>query len=43
MMPSVETLTGPVPTEQLGSTLVHEHLIVGDPELDRNWPHPEWD
>jgi phosphotriesterase-related protein len=43
MAPLVETLTGPVPAEQLGTTLVHEHLIVGDPELDRNWPHPEWD
>ena len=24
-------------------TLIHEHLIVGHPELDLNFPHPEWD
>lgn len=43
MTPQVQTLTGPVPAGQLGTTLIHEHLIVTDPELDRNFPHPEWD
>ena len=27
----------------LGTTLIHEHLFVGHPELDLNFPHPEWD
>lgn len=39
----VETVTGVVPADQLGTTLIHEHLIVSDPELDRSLPHPEWD
>lgn len=43
MTSQVETVTGPVPADQLGTTLIHEHLIVSDPELDRNLPHPEWD
>lgn len=38
----VETVTGVVPADQLGTTLIHEHLIVSDPELDRSLPHPEW-
>jgi phosphotriesterase-related protein len=38
----VQTLTGPVATEDLGTTLLHEHLFVGHPELDLNFPHPEW-
>ncbi|MGQ7787127.1 phosphotriesterase family protein [Nesterenkonia sp. K-15-9-6] len=39
----VETVTGAVPGEQLGTTLVHEHLFVGDPQLARDLPHPEWE
>lgn len=39
----VESMTGVVPADQLGTTLIHEHLIVSDPELDLNLPHPEWD
>ena len=39
----VDSLTGVVPADQLGTTLIHEHLIVSDPELDLNLPHPEWD
>jgi phosphotriesterase-related protein len=27
----------------LGWTLTHEHLFVLAPELDRDYPHPEWD
>lgn len=47
LMPSpnpgtVPTFTGEVPGAQLGTTLVHEHLFVGDPQLDRDLPHPEW-
>ncbi|MCC9195245.1 phosphotriesterase-related protein [Arthrobacter sp. zg-Y820] len=39
---AVSTFTGEVPADQLGTTLVHEHVFVGHPELDLNWPHPEW-
>jgi phosphotriesterase-related protein len=31
-----------VPTGRLGTTLIHEHVFVGHPELDLNLPHPEW-
>ncbi|MPZ94921.1 MAG: hypothetical protein GEU96_08380 [Propionibacteriales bacterium] len=39
----VQTLKGPVSAGNLGTTLIHEHLFVGHPELDLNFPHPEWD
>ena len=39
----VQTVGGPVVTSDLGTTLIHEHLFVGHPELDLNFPHPEWD
>ena len=38
----VQTFRGPVPVGDLGTTLVHEHVFVGHPELDLNLPHPEW-
>jgi phosphotriesterase-related protein len=38
----VQTFRGPVPTAGLGTTLIHEHVFVGHPELDLNLPHPEW-
>ena len=31
MMKTVETVTGPIPVEQLGKTLIHEHFIFGYP------------
>ncbi|MFE8700435.1 phosphotriesterase [Cytobacillus sp. FJAT-54145] len=31
MSKTVETVTGPIPVEQLGKTLVHEHFIFGYP------------
>jgi phosphotriesterase-related protein len=40
---AVQTFGGAVPGDQLGVTLAHEHVFVGHPELDRNFPHPEWD
>ncbi|GAA1152854.1 phosphotriesterase family protein [Nesterenkonia lutea] len=43
MSSMIPTLTGEVPGAELGTTLVHEHLIVSDPQLDRDLPHPEWD
>jgi phosphotriesterase-related protein len=33
-MPTVMTVTGPVPAEQLGVTLIHEHLL-----FDGDWHH----
>lgn len=39
----VQTFTGPVRSADLGFTLVHEHVFVGHPELDLNFPHAEWD
>jgi phosphotriesterase-related protein len=40
---TVPTFTGEVKGEQLGTTLIHEHVFVGSPELDLNLPHAEWD
>ncbi|WP_370617412.1 phosphotriesterase family protein [Mumia qirimensis] len=39
----VPTYRGPVPAAVLGPTLMHEHLFVLSPELDGDYPHPEWD
>ncbi|TNC34612.1 phosphotriesterase family protein [Mumia zhuanghuii] len=39
----VQTFSGPVDAHDLGVTLIHEHVFVGHPELDLNFPHPEWD
>ena len=39
----VQTFNGPVDVADLGTTLIHEHVFVGDTELDLNFPHPEWD
>ena len=40
---AVQTFRGPVRPDELGPTLIHEHLFVTSPELDVNHPHPEWD
>lgn len=39
----VQTFTGPRGADDLGVTLIHEHVFVGHTELDLNFPHPEWD
>ncbi|MEQ6900437.1 hypothetical protein [Nocardioides sp. YIM 152588] len=39
----VATYRGGLPADSLGPTLTHEHLFVLSPELDRDYPHPEWD
>ncbi|GIW44510.1 MAG: phosphotriesterase [Candidatus Binatia bacterium] len=36
VMRTVHTVLGPVPADQLGVTLMHEHLLIG-------WPGWEWD
>lgn len=40
---TVPTFRGPVAADELGTTLLHEHIFVGHQELDLNLPHPEWD
>ncbi|HWM73548.1 MAG TPA: hypothetical protein VNQ53_07400 [Nocardioides sp.] len=43
MTEEVQTFEGSVAAAELGSTLLHEHIFVGHPELDLNFPDPEWD
>jgi phosphotriesterase-related protein len=38
-MATVETVNGPIDADQLGSTLVHEHLIYRDEAVATWWPH----
>jgi len=43
-MPQVETLSGPVEVDQLGTTLMHEHIFVLSPEMQTTYPGFEgWD
>ena len=39
-MPTIQTVTGPIEPEQLGSTLMHEHLLIGYPGWDSDTLHP---
>jgi phosphotriesterase-related protein len=39
MTTTVETARGPVATETLGSTLMHEHIVTRSPGVQENWPH----
>lgn len=41
-MSQVETVRGPVDADALGATLMHEHIFVKNPELEENYPNPEW-
>jgi phosphotriesterase-related protein len=38
-MATVETVTGPVAADDLGTTLIHEHLIFRDEAVHAQWPH----
>jgi phosphotriesterase-related protein len=43
---TVETIRGPVALNQLGPTLMHEHIFVLEPEALQNWGHTfgvHWD
>ena len=40
-MPTVETVTGPVEAADLGTTLIHEHLLARDEAVHIQWPHVE--
>ena len=42
-MDQVETVRGSVPLANLGATLMHEHIFIKHPELEQNYPNPEWD
>jgi phosphotriesterase-related protein len=39
MMATVETVTGPIDAEELGTTLIHEHLVFRDEAVLAQWPH----
>jgi phosphotriesterase-related protein len=46
MKPMVETVRGPVEAAELGTTLMHEHVFIMQPEALQNWGHvygPYWD
>ncbi len=38
-MASVETVRGPVDLQNLGRTLMHEHIFIMEPEALQNWGH----
>jgi phosphotriesterase-related protein len=38
-MTTVETVRGPVDVAELGATLMHEHVLIMDPEALQNWGH----
>ncbi|HEY7151510.1 MAG TPA: hypothetical protein VH391_07500 [Solirubrobacterales bacterium] len=38
-MATVQTVTGPIDADELGTTLVHEHLIYRDEAVAQWWPH----
>jgi phosphotriesterase-related protein len=41
-MATVETMTGPISTDQLGPTLMHEHVFTLDPDYVRNYGEGAW-
>lgn len=41
-MTSIHTFRGPIGPDELGVTLIHEHVFVRNPELEVNLPDPEW-
>ncbi|HYI22038.1 MAG TPA: hypothetical protein VEX62_05305 [Candidatus Limnocylindrales bacterium] len=40
---TVETYLGPRPSAELGTTLMHEHIFVRNPELELSMEFEEWD
>jgi phosphotriesterase-related protein len=42
-MPSVETVRGPVDVDDLGTTLMHEHVFVLSPDVMQNYGDEYWD
>ncbi|WP_216913229.1 phosphotriesterase family protein [Nocardia noduli] len=41
-MSTVDTVRGPVPLDQLGPTLIHEHLIMISAEFEKFYPELAW-
>jgi phosphotriesterase-related protein len=41
-MAVVDTVTGPTDTSDLGATLMHEHVFVLTPEVNRDYPDLSW-
>jgi phosphotriesterase-related protein len=39
---SIHTFRGPIGPDEVGLTLIHEHVFVRNPELEINLPDPEW-
>jgi len=39
----VQTLRGPLASDELGPVLIHEHIFVRNRELEVNFPDGEWD
>ena len=37
-MAEIQTVTGPIDTSALGRVLMHEHVVVLNPEIQENWP-----
>lgn len=42
-MNTVNTLRGPIDSSQIGTTLMHEHIMARNPELEQNIVYPEYD
>jgi phosphotriesterase-related protein len=42
-MTPIRTFRGPIDADELGVTLIHEHIFVRNPELERNLPDTQWD
>lgn len=42
-MTTIETVRGPIAVEDIGVTLTHEHIFTKNPELEADYPDPEWD
>ena len=42
-MSTVNTLRGPIDSSQIGTALMHEHIMARNPELEQNIVHPEYD
>ncbi len=38
-MPKINSVRGPIDTSRLGTTLMHEHLLLKSPGIAENWPH----
>jgi phosphotriesterase-related protein len=39
-MSTVNTLRGPIDATQIGTALMHEHIMARNPELEQNIEHP---